>query len=308
MFDLAAVQAALRDARPRRLAALRLPRPQRPGPPRPRLARPTPSCRGAGSTSSRPRASRASWSTASSRTPSTTCPAQPQSYLRWQELEAGVAALVARRAARGDGVRAAQRQPLRLARRCRHRRTGALLRRRGRAVGRPGPAVRGVLGRRAVGHAPGGGQAHALRLRRRLRLHRRARPRAAARVRETEVQQRILDHFAKHGLVTDHPPIVAVGPHSGDPHYAPAPGDRRADPRGRFRADRPVGQARQAARRLQRPDLDRLRRQARCRRSTQEIFQIVAAARDAAIDRVRDGLRQRTSRCRAGRWTRRPAT
>src|SRR4051794_7582646 len=36
-------------------------------------------------------------------------------------------------------------------------------------------------------------------------------------VRETEVQQKILDHFAAHDLVTDHPPIVAVGPHSGDP-------------------------------------------------------------------------------------------
>src|SRR5438067_1971055 len=33
-----------------------------------------------------------------------------------------------------------------------------------------------------------------------------------------------LDHFKKHGLVTDHPPIVAVGPHSGDPHYAPQSG------------------------------------------------------------------------------------
>ena len=43
-------------------------------------------------------------------------------------------------------------------------------------------------------------------------------------VRETEVQQRILDHFTEHGLVTDHPPIVGVGPHSGDPHYAPAVG------------------------------------------------------------------------------------
>lgn len=40
--------------------------------------------------------------------------------------------------------------------------------------------------------------------------------------RETEVQQVILDHFQKHGLFTDHPPIVGVGPHSGDPHYAPA--------------------------------------------------------------------------------------
>jgi Xaa-Pro aminopeptidase len=40
-------------------------------------------------------------------------------------------------------------------------------------------------------------------------------------VRETEVQKRILDHFAEHRLITDHPPICAVGPHSGDPHYEP---------------------------------------------------------------------------------------
>lgn len=43
-------------------------------------------------------------------------------------------------------------------------------------------------------------------------------------VRETDVQQVILDHFAEHNLVTGHPPIVAVGPHSGDPHYEPLPG------------------------------------------------------------------------------------
>jgi Xaa-Pro aminopeptidase len=36
---------------------------------------------------------------------------------------------------------------------------------------------------------------------------------------ETEVQRYILDHFARHGLVCDHPPIVGVGPHSGDPHF-----------------------------------------------------------------------------------------
>jgi len=40
-------------------------------------------------------------------------------------------------------------------------------------------------------------------------------------VRETDVQRRILDHFEAHGLTADHPPIVAVGPHSGDPHYEP---------------------------------------------------------------------------------------
>ena len=43
-------------------------------------------------------------------------------------------------------------------------------------------------------------------------------------VRETDVQKVIMDHFAANRLVTDHPPIVGVGPHSGDPHYAPCPG------------------------------------------------------------------------------------
>ena len=47
--------------------------------------------------------------------------------------------------------------------------------------------------------------------------------RHGSRVRETQVQQVILDHFRKNHLVTDHPPICAVGPHSGDPHYAPGP-------------------------------------------------------------------------------------
>src|SRR5438876_3297308 len=41
------------------------------------------------------------------------------------------------------------------------------------------------------------------------------RTRGGGSVRETDVQQRILDHFHEHGLSTDHPPIVGVGPHSG---------------------------------------------------------------------------------------------
>ena len=43
-------------------------------------------------------------------------------------------------------------------------------------------------------------------------------------VRETEVQQVILDHFRSHHLETDHPPICAVNQNSGDPHYSPMPG------------------------------------------------------------------------------------
>src|SRR5205085_8845632 len=39
-------------------------------------------------------------------------------------------------------------------------------------------------------------------------------------IRETDVQKCILDHFAAHGVTADHSPICAVGPHSGDPHYA----------------------------------------------------------------------------------------
>jgi Xaa-Pro aminopeptidase len=39
---------------------------------------------------------------------------------------------------------------------------------------------------------------------------------------ETQVQKAILDHFDKHDLFPEHPPIVAVGPHAGDPHFEPA--------------------------------------------------------------------------------------
>jgi Xaa-Pro aminopeptidase len=41
---------------------------------------------------------------------------------------------------------------------------------------------------------------------------------------ESDVQGFILDQFAARGLVTYHPPIVAVGAHSADPHYQPPAG------------------------------------------------------------------------------------
>lgn len=43
-------------------------------------------------------------------------------------------------------------------------------------------------------------------------------------VRETEVQGCILDYFDRNDLFADHAPIVAVGPNSGNPHYEPKPG------------------------------------------------------------------------------------
>ena len=105
-------------------------------------------------------------------------------------------------------------------------------------------------------------------------------------VRETEVQGRILDHFREYGLVTDHPPIVGVGPHSGDPHYAPGPASDTAMKEGDFvlidlwaKLDRP---------RAVYSDLTRVGFVGRdVPARYEEIFRIVAQARDAAINRVR---------------------
>lgn len=52
--------------------------------------------------------------------------------------------------------------------------------------------------------------------------HAAERARAGAPVHEHELQQRILDAFASHGLETDHGPIVAVGANAADPHYEPS--------------------------------------------------------------------------------------
>ncbi len=115
------------------------------------------------------------------------------------------------------------------------------------------------------------------------------RVRKAGSVRETEVQKRILDHFAAHGLVCDHPPIVGVGPHSGDPHYGPGLDSDSPIREGDFvlidlwaKLDKPhsvysdltwtgfVG--------TQVPE------------QYERIFQIVARARDAAINKVRSAF------------------
>lgn len=112
------------------------------------------------------------------------------------------------------------------------------------------------------------------------------RARAGNPARETEVQQVIMDHFAAHGLVTDHPPIVGVGPHSADPHFAPSEAADKECAPGQFvlidlwaKLNRPnavysdltwtgfVG--------TEVPE------------EYERIFRIVAQARDAAIDCVR---------------------
>jgi Xaa-Pro aminopeptidase len=112
-------------------------------------------------------------------------------------------------------------------------------------------------------------------------------------VREVEVQQHIMEHFAAHGLTADHPPICAVGPHSGDPHYEPRPGADAAIHEGDFvlidlwaKLDRP---------RAVYSDLTWTAFVgAEVPARYEEVFQIVARARDAAIARVQNAFRSRT--------------
>lgn len=105
-------------------------------------------------------------------------------------------------------------------------------------------------------------------------------------VHELEVQERILHHFKQHGLTMDHPPICAVGPHSGDPHYEPRPG-----PEGRIRAGDFVLVDLWGKLEKPRSVYSDLTWTAYVGDSVPEkyvkIFNVVAAARDAAIDRVK---------------------
>jgi Xaa-Pro aminopeptidase len=114
------------------------------------------------------------------------------------------------------------------------------------------------------------------------------RTRGGGPVHELEVQECILRHFRAHGLVADHPPIVGVGPHSGDPHYEPRPGDDGLIRAGDFllvdlwaKLDKP------------RAVYSDLTWTAFVGKDVPEkyvkVFNVVAAARDAAIQRVRDG-------------------
>lgn len=108
-------------------------------------------------------------------------------------------------------------------------------------------------------------------------------------VRETDVVRTILEHFRAHGVGADHPPICAVNAHSGDPHYEPTPGKDALIHEGDFvlidlwaKCHRP---------RAVYSDLTRVAfvgREVPAKYCA--IFAIVAAARDAAIARVRDAF------------------
>ena len=104
-------------------------------------------------------------------------------------------------------------------------------------------------------------------------------------VSEYQVQQFILDCFARHGLMTYYPPVVAANAHSADPHYTPTaeqaalirPGDFvlidlwAKEPDGVYADITWTGFMGKAV-----PE------------RYQEIFQLVRAARDAAISFVQE--------------------
>jgi Xaa-Pro aminopeptidase len=111
----------------------------------------------------------------------------------------------------------------------------------------------------------------------------------AGSVHELEVQKRIVDHFHEHSMICDHPPIVGVGPHSGDPHYEPQPGDAGLIRKNQFvlidlwaKLDKP---------RAVYSDLTRTGFTGdNVPEQYVKVFNVVAAARDAGIKRVQDGF------------------
>ncbi|MFG0295032.1 MAG: M24 family metallopeptidase [Maioricimonas sp. JB045] len=110
-------------------------------------------------------------------------------------------------------------------------------------------------------------------------------------VEEAAVRDAIMDHFAANDLVTYHPPIVGRGPHSGLPHYETGTGDDTLIREGDFvlidlwaKLNRP---------RAVYSDLTRTGYVGtEVPQKYTEIFEIVAASRDAGIALVRDAFAQ----------------
>lgn len=114
----------------------------------------------------------------------------------------------------------------------------------------------------------------------------RQRTRNGGSVTEREVQETIVHYFTEHDMVTHHAPIVGVNEHSGDPHYESGDAPIR---QGDFvlvdlwaKLDRP---------RAVYSDLTRVAFVGQdVPDRIIEVFNIVAAARDAAIARVKDAF------------------
>jgi Xaa-Pro dipeptidase len=113
--------------------------------------------------------------------------------------------------------------------------------------------------------------------------------RAKGKVTETAVQARILKHFADNRMTTYSPPIVGVGPHSGDPHFDTSPQTDLPIERGSFvlidlwaKMDRPRAVYADYTRVAFVGDT--------VPEKYAKVFNIVATARDAGIKTVKDAF------------------
>ena len=114
---------------------------------------------------------------------------------------------------------------------------------------------------------------------------------------EYEVQKFISEGFKRANLMTDDPPSSA-STRTAATRITALARRREADPQGRLRADRYVGQARQAGRRLLRHHLDG-RSAANPPKSSARSLRSCAAARDAGIEIVQDAF---AAKRRTGGW------
>lgn len=111
---------------------------------------------------------------------------------------------------------------------------------------------------------------------------------------ELAVQKVILAHFERHGLEADHAPIVAVGPHSGDPHYETGAGGETAIREGSFVLIDLWAKLKKP--RAVYSDLTRVGYVGtQVPEQYSKIFRIVADARDAAIATVRRAFESGTA-------------
>jgi Xaa-Pro aminopeptidase len=115
--------------------------------------------------------------------------------------------------------------------------------------------------------------------------------RAGQPVRETDVQDFVMDFYHRNQMTTYHAPIVGVGPHSGDPHYSPQVGNDSEIKAGDF-------VLLDMWAKMQEPgavysDLTRVGFVGKeVPEKYQKIFAIVAAARDAGIEAVKSAFAQ----------------
>jgi Xaa-Pro dipeptidase len=121
--------------------------------------------------------------------------------------------------------------------------------------------------------------------------HAAAQVRGKADLTEYDLQQWILGKFRESSIVSDEPPIVAVGPHSGNPHYEPTAAGAAPIREGDLLLLDVWGK-------LQRPasvyyDITWVGYLgAEVPRQYQAIFEIVRAARDGAIAFVQESVRK----------------